>query len=85
MLKLKKIFTPVLVRAKLYILGRVVGLCRCGKKRCEKSVFSEMDTFIGTVAGETYKVNHKLNCDVGYLICLLLCNHCRKEMLWRNY
>ena len=76
--EVKQTFTPVpmvshrssrklnsyLVRAKLYPIDRTVGSKDCGKKRREVCVnVCETDTFTRTVTGETFKINHKLNCD----------------------
>ena len=106
----KKVFSPrpmvlfrsprkissYLVRAKLYPLDRVVGSTKCGKKRCEVCMnVSETNTFTSNVTGETYKINHKLNCDDNCLIYLLSCKCCGKQYVgkitgnfryrWRNY
>ena len=61
-----------LVRAKLYTLDRVVGSTKCGKKRCEvcRNV-SETNRFTSNVTGETYKINHKLNCDDNCLMMMI--------------
>ena len=82
----KKVFSPrlmvsfrsprkissYLARAKLYPLDRVVGLTKCGKKRCEVCVnVSKTNTFSSNITDETYKINHKLNCDDNCLIYLL--------------
>ena len=76
--EIKQTFTPVpmvsyrssrklssyLVRTKLYPTDRIVGSKGCGKKRCEVCVnVCEADTFTSRVTGETFKNNHKLNCD----------------------
>ena len=80
--EVKQTFTPVpmvsyrssrklssyLVRAKLYPIDRIVGSKGCGKKRCELYVnVCETNTFSRTVTGETFKINHKLNCDDKWL------------------
>ena len=90
----KQTFTPVpivsyrssrklssyLVRAKLYPIDRTVGSKGCGKKRCEVCVnVCETDTFTSTVTGETFKINHKLNCDDKCLIYLFTCECCSKQ------
>ena len=63
-----------LVTAKLYLLDRVVGSTKCGKKRCQVSMnISETNTFTSKVTGETYKKNHQLTCDCNCLIYLLSC------------
>ena len=86
--KTKKVFSPrptvsfrsprkinrYLVRAKLYPLDRVVGSTKCVRKRCEVCMnVSETNTFNSNVTGETYKINHKLNCDDNCLIYILSC------------
>ena len=83
--EVKQTFTPVpmvsyrssrklnsyLVRAKLYPIDRTVESKGCGKKRCEVWVnVCETDTFSSTVIGESFKINHKLNCDDKCLIYL---------------
>ena len=53
-----------IVRTKLLPLERTVGSYKCGKKRCEVSdVISETDTFSSTDTGESFKINHKFNCN----------------------
>ena len=64
----KKVFSPrpvvsyrsprkissYVVRAKLYPLDRVLGLTKCGKKRCEVCLnVSETNTFTSNVTGKT--------------------------------
>ena len=69
-----------LVRAKLYPLQRTVGSFKCNKPRREVCIsVIETDTFTSTVTGESFKINHKFNCDDRYLIYLLTCNQCRKQ------
>ena len=85
-----------LVRAKLYPLQRTVGSFKCNKPRCEVCInVIETDTFTSTVTGESFKINHKFNCDDRCLIYLLTCNQCRKQYVgqtidsfrfrWNNY
>ena len=84
--EVKNVFTPgpivsyrcarkissYLVRAKLYPLERKVGSVKCGKSRCEVCLnIQETDTFTSTTTGESFKINHKLNCDNNCLIYLL--------------
>ena len=53
-----------LVRAKLYPLHRKVGSKNCAKNRCEVCDYvTDTDTFTSTVTGESFKINHPLNCD----------------------
>ena len=92
--EVKQTFTPVsmvsyrstrklssyLVRAKLYPIDRIVGSKGCGKKRCEVCVnLCETDTFSSTVSWETFKINHKLNCDDKCLIHRFTCECCGKQ------
>ena len=85
-----------LVRAKLYPLERTVGSFKCNKPRCEVCInVIEVDTFTSTATGESFKINHKFNCDDKCLIYLLTCNQCRKQYVgqavdsfhfrWNNY
>ena len=71
-LKSPRKISSYLVRAKLYTLDRVVGSTKCGKKRCEvcRNV-SETNRFTSNVTGETYKINHKLNCDDNCLMMMI--------------
>ena len=74
----KKVFSPApmvsfksarnlssyLVRAKLYPLNRSVGSFKCKKPRCEVCInVIETDTFTSAVTGETFKINHRFDCD----------------------
>ena len=92
--KVKNVFTPgpivsyrsarkissYLVRAKLYPLERKVGSEKCGKSRCEVCLnIQETDTFTSTTTSESFKINHKLNCDDNCLICLFTCKCCGKQ------
>ena len=54
-----------LVRAKLYPLERVTGSCKCHGKRCAMCLnFNERSTFTSSVTHETYKINHKFDCNI---------------------
>ena len=69
-----------LVRAKLYPLERSAGSRQCKKRRCEvRTNVTETDNFSSTVAGETFYINHKLNCDDKYPICLSKCKFAKKK------
>ena len=108
--EVKKTFTPspmisfrsshkissYIVRAKLYPLESTVGSSKCGKKRCEVcDVISETDTFSSTVTGESFKINHKFNCNDKCLVYLATCKICNKQYTgqttdsfrsrWNNY
>ena len=53
-----------LVRAKLYPLERVTGPCKCHGKRCALCLnFNETSIFTSSVTHETYKLNHKFDCN----------------------
>ena len=67
-----------------------------GSKRCEVCLnANETSTFISTVTGETYIINHKFNCTDKCLVYLLTCNYCKKQCMgqtvdefrfsWNNY
>ena len=73
-----------------------MGSFKCNKPRCEVCInVIETDTFTSTVTGESFKINHKFNCDDRCLIYLLTCNQCRKQYVgqtvdsfrfrWNNY
>ena len=73
-----------------------MGSKGCRKKRCEVCVnVCETDTFSGTVTGERFKINQKLNCDVKSLIYLFVCECSRNQYVgettwerrfrWNNY
>ena len=84
------------MRAKLYRIERTVGSFKCTKKRCEVCENVNItDSFTSSVTQNTYKINHKLNCDDKCLIYLLTCKQCRKQYVgetadafhikWNNY
>ena len=51
------------VRANLYPLQRKVGSLKCGKGRCEVyNNVTDISIFGSTVTGDTFKINHGLNC-----------------------
>ena len=108
--EVKQMFTPIpmvscrssgklsnyLVRAKIYLIDRIVRSKGCGKKQCEVCVnVCETNTFSSRVTGETFKINHKLNCDEKCLIYLFTCECCGKQYVgettgefrfrWNNY
>ena len=85
-----------LVRVKLYLLERKVGFEKCVKSRCEVCLnIQETDTFMNTTTGESFKINHKLNCNANCLIYLLTCKCYGKQYVgettdefrlrWSNY
>ena len=78
---------------KLYPLQRKVGSSKCGKPRCEVcNNVNDTSTFSSTVTGDTFKINHSLNCDDKYL---MTCKQCNKQYTgettdlfhnrWNNY
>ena len=84
------------VRAKLYLLERKVGSEKCRKSRSEVCLnIQETDKFTSATTGESFKINHKLNCDDNCLIyllkckCLLTCNAGETtdefRLRWNNY
>ena len=65
-----------LVRAKLYPLQRKVGSSKCDKRRCEVcNNVTDTSIFSSTVIGDTFKINHSLNCDDRCLIYLVTCKY----------
>ena len=85
-----------LVLAKLYPLQRKVSSSKCGKQRCEVcNNVADTSTFSSTVTGDTFKINHSLNCDDKCLIYLVTCKQCNKQYTgettdllrnrWNNY
>ena len=85
-----------LVRAKLYPLERGTVSCRCHGKRCAVCLnVNETSTFTSSVTHETYKINHKSDCNSKCLIYLLTCKQCSKQYVgqttddfrfyWNNY
>ena len=59
-----KKLSSYLVRAKLYPLERVTGSCKCHGKRCAMCLnFNETSIFTSSVTHETYKLNHKFDCN----------------------
>ena len=108
--EVKRVFTPkpmvsfrssrkissYLVRAKLYPIERTVGSFRYGSKRCEVCKYiTETNAFTSSVTGQTYKINHRLDCNHKCLVYLLTCNKCKKQYTgqttdnfrgrWNNY
>ena len=72
------------------------GALKCGKRRCEVcSNVTDASTFNSTVTGDTFKINHSLNCDDKCLIYLMTCKQCNKQYTgettdlfrnrWNNY
>ena len=58
-----------LVRAKLYPLERTVGSVQCRGKRCQTCHnVKEIETFSSATTGETFKINHKVNCNQKCLV-----------------
>ena len=85
-----------LVRAKLYPVERVAGLCKCHGKRCAVCLnVNKTSTFTSSVTHETYKINHKFDYNSKCLIYLLTCKQGSKQYVgqtiddfrfrWNNY
>ena len=85
-----------LVCTKLYPLQRKVCSSKCGERRCD--IFNNVtdtSTFSSAVTGDTFKINHSLNCDDKCLIYLMTCKQCNKQYTgettvlfhnrWNNY
>ena len=71
-----------LVRAKLYPLHRKIGSKKCAKNFCEVCDYvTDTDTFTSTVTGESFKINHQLNCDDRCIIYLLTCKQSQKQYI----
>ena len=71
-----------LVRAKQYPLERVTGLCKCHGKRCALCLnVNETSTFTSSLTHETYKINHKFDCNSKCLIYLLSCKQSLKQFV----
>ena len=69
-----------LVQAKLYPLHRKVGSKKCVKNCCEVCDYvSDTETFTSTMTGESFKINHQLNCDDRCIIYFLTCKQCQKK------
>ena len=89
-------FSTYLVKAKSYPLHRKLGSKKCAKNRCGVCDYvTDTDTFASTVTGESFKINHQLNCDDRCIIYLLTCKQCQKQYTretkddfryrWNNY
>ena len=69
-----------LVRAKLCPLQRKVGSSKCDKRRCEVcNNVPDTSIFSSKVTGDTFKINHSLNCEYKCLIYLVTCKQCNKQ------
>ena len=74
------------MRAKLYLLDRVIELIKSNKKRYEVYMnISEINEHTSNVTSETYKINYKLVCGNDRLIYLLSCKCCAKQFVGGNY
>ena len=85
-----------LVRAKVYPLLRKCGSSGCNKIRCQtcRNV-NNTDVFQSFVTKESYKINHKFDCDSKCIIYLISCKACglqyvgstveRFRFRWNNY
>ena len=69
-----------LVRAKLHPLQRELASTRCSKRRCKVcNNVTDTSLFSSTVTGDTFKINHSLNCEDKCLIYLATCKQCNKR------
>ena len=71
-----------LVRVKLYPLHRKVGSRKCAKSLCD--YMSDTDTFTSNASGESFEINHHLNCDDRCIINLLTCKQLQKQYTWET-
>ena len=66
-------------------MQRKVGSSECGKQRCEVCNNVTVATiFRSTVTGDTFKINHSLNCDDKCLIYLVTCKQFNKQYTNKN-
>ena len=83
-------------RIKVYPTERTVGSFKYTKKCCEVCEFVDIiDSFTSPVTQNTYKINHKRNCDDKCLIYILTYKQCLKQFVgetadalsrrWNNY
>lgn len=81
-------FSRYLMRRKHCLFGSVVGSCWCASDR--SLLFSniiEADEFVISVNHEAYKINHKLDYNKKWVMCLLTCNIGSKQFVggrWNN-
>ena len=69
-----------LVWAKLCPLQRKTGFSKCGLGRREVcSNVIDINLFSSIMTGDTFKINHSLNCDDKCLIYLVTCKQCNKK------
>ena len=84
------------MRSKLYPLHRKVGSKKYAKNRCEVCDYvTDTDTFTSNETGESFKINHQLNCDNRCIIYLLTGKQYKKQHTgettkyfryrWNNY
>ena len=85
-----------LVRSKLYAWERKIGSSKCNSPRCLTcNNIQECNTFTSHVTKETFKINHRFNCNSKCLIYLFSCKVCGKQYVgstadkfryqWNNY
>ena len=61
------------VRAKIYLMERKTGSCKCKGNRCQVCLnVSETETFTSTVTHPSYKINHSFDCNDKCWIYLLI-------------
>ena len=82
--------------ARLYLLGRIVGLKQYKKCRCKFwNNVTETLSFSSAVTGEIFQINHQFYCDDKCMIFMLKCNISKKQYVgeitnafrlrWNNY
>ena len=85
-----------MVRAKVYPLLRECESSGCNKSRCQTCLnVDNTDFFQSFVKKESYKINHKFDCDSRCIIYLFSCKTCRLRYVgstverfrfrWNNY
>ena len=66
-----------LVRAKVYLLLHECGSSGCNKSRCQTCLnVKNTDAFQSFVTKESYKINHKSDCDSKCIFYLFSCKTC---------
>ena len=64
-----------LVRAKLYLIKRMVGSYKCKRKGCQVyNNFTEADSFTCSNDQTNVNINNRYDCNEGCLIYLITCN-----------
>ena len=88
--------TGSLLSYKILYIERAIGSAKCNSPRCLTcNNVKECDTFTSHVTKETFKINHRFDCNIKCLIYLLSCKVCGKQYVgsttdrfrfrWNNY